>query len=452
MNEANKGIPGGPKWWRFDEYEVVSGTHIAPARGANLEEYDPFEAHEELWGGRSQDDEPPYVRLARVDPHDLDELVEWCTEFGLLGILPHRTQEVNFWPRWGGIHSQLGGSGGVSGLGLGGGSLGSVRLVVQESYRWGHGGGLVESTASVDPTAAKVDLDGNRDLDWSETGAYARGDEPPQEESPELLDERGIDTPVRIGPPEQGELLSSEELDALEDQITLVSGGRPVVRPGARILRIHSKKVERIDLAEGYAQFFPRYENVPAWVDTQPSWSGTVVEDNVFWSDSAHEALVDLEKRRYPLPTESDFLREYGEPIFLLRRYARQIEAVYDIWKRASEADTYQELRSALDSYDSEGMRQPFAEFRSSLEGVSPFAGPRPEEDGFSWPVAWNIPSLYAGLSLMMYQDFTRRGVLAKQCRECSRPFSTRRTDKKYCSIRCANRFRVRKHRKKGAR
>ena len=104
-------------WWRFSRYELRGGV-IRPAENANLEWYDPWE----LYRIRAQDTEvqPPYQSLIallssigayhqtvsfgqgvassgwRLDKRDgtlstseQTRILDWCANFGLLGILPH---------------------------------------------------------------------------------------------------------------------------------------------------------------------------------------------------------------------------------------------------------------------------------------------------------------------------------------------------------------------------
>lgn len=450
MAENERGTPNGSSWWRFEEYEAIEGTHIAPAEGAELIRYDPFEDHEELWMGRSQDDEPPYVKLARVNPQKVDEIVEWCTEFGLLGILPHRTLEVDLWPEWGGVGSLGGRESGHGRAGIEEDSLPTARRITQESYRWEAGGGRnVSTTPARRPTAGHY-----TGADYSPLMAEGRS-EPTTERhrssgNGDSWGENEPSVPIATGGPEPGDPLTRDQVEDLEHLIISFSDRHPVVRPGARILPIQSSKVEEAGLAEGYAQFFPRRKHVPAWADDHhETWSESQVEDNVFWGEQAEEALLELEQASYPLPDEDAFLREYGEPIPLVQRYVRQVQAVYKMWQEASEAESYDELKRVLGSRRPEIQGSPFPEFRTSLRGVSPYADPEESGNSFAWPVSWQIPSLYAGLNLMMYQDFAQRGVHAKQCRECNRPFATRRSAKKYCAKRCKNRHNVREYRKR---
>lgn len=445
MKTESPGVLSGSMWWRFDEYEVVDGTHIAPAEGAELERYDPVEEHRQLWEGRSQDDEPAYVKLARVDPYSIDAILNWCSQFGLLGILPHRTLEIHFWPRWGGIHSIRGGGGRPGQVGVtGGGFLGSARVIAQESYLWGAGGGLNETTAS-----ARLPPDMSEERGALKTEDEGKKNRPRSDKDTEDTERmEGPDAPIVVGPPEPGTLLTREQVEELGRMILTFSEHQPVVRPGARIRPIHSDVVRSVDFAEGYAQFFPRRKHVTAWVAANHgTWADSQVEFNVFWGDKKEEAQLELEQAEYPWPGEEEFLQEYGEPIPLVRRYLWQVRAAYDVWQKAKETETYDDLQEVLKASGPDTGGRPFDEFRASLRGVSPYAGPEPYGDGFTWPLKWQVPSLYAGLSLMMYQDFAQRGAYARQCRECGQPFASRRSEKKYCSDQCGNRYRVRKHR-----
>jgi hypothetical protein len=104
-------------WWRFSSYELW-GTYIRPTPGASLEAYDP-------WPSRPSEDadegpvpkerpQPIYQSLlqlyeeVRATPYlgaTLNEgggrkLLDWCSRYGLLGLLPHETLSVTMPARW----------------------------------------------------------------------------------------------------------------------------------------------------------------------------------------------------------------------------------------------------------------------------------------------------------------------------------------------------------------
>ena len=104
----------GQTWSRFSGYELVDG-YIRPARGAKLVSYDPWDPY---WTGRAahrKAQQPPYQSLsALVDRFEgaldadgtfvpttkaLDALLQWCQQYGLLGLLLHEAQMVFFPPR-----------------------------------------------------------------------------------------------------------------------------------------------------------------------------------------------------------------------------------------------------------------------------------------------------------------------------------------------------------------
>lgn len=454
LTESDGNEPIGSKWWRFDQYEVVGGTHIAPAEDAKLICYDPFEAHEEMWGGRGRGDEPAYLKLARLDPIDVEELLDWCSEYGLLGVLPHRTRAVHFWPVWG--QARQGGAIGSQGTGFDDsgpsgqhfdaeGAHGSGPVAEQQVYRWGQGGGWDTVSAPVSRPEE------SRSREGSEVNVEERGDRN-GERFRDLGGEKA-DAPVESSGPQEGTRLRP-------GAVARVQGWAfwqypPLRRPSAQIRRLNGASLEEVSFAEGYAQFFPRRPCVTDWVAGHYDWPETPgPSDNPFLerpqSKRHREAQQQLEQDEYPAPHEEAFLREYGEPIPLLKAYAWQVQAIYEEWEEASGAETFEELEHALGSMSSDVADQPpFEEFRASLQVVSPNAVPRREGDGYRWPLSWHIPSLYAGLNVMMLQDFTQRDVTARRCLECNRRYTTTRTDTKYCGPRCGNRHRVRRHREK---
>lgn len=103
------------KWWHFDRYIVRSGF-ICPAPKAKLKEYDPWEQY---WSSQRKHGKDavasPYVKLLnsynslpdrkdkgqrRTHKDQTESLLEWCAEFGLLGVLLQRVQRVVLAPRW----------------------------------------------------------------------------------------------------------------------------------------------------------------------------------------------------------------------------------------------------------------------------------------------------------------------------------------------------------------
>jgi hypothetical protein len=97
-------------WFRFDRYELREGC-IKPAVGATLERYRPFEQYGAPTGKTSKrqsyhallelirplDSEalanPRFSLYKWVEENEL-QVLTWCSENGLLGVLPHRTEMV----------------------------------------------------------------------------------------------------------------------------------------------------------------------------------------------------------------------------------------------------------------------------------------------------------------------------------------------------------------------
>lgn len=105
----------GGRWWRFDRYELRD-QRIVPAEGAQLSQYDPWEAYRESASRRAAG-ASPYDSLLelvgavsyvvdpgsrRISPSVETEsaILKWCAEHGLLGTLVHRVHAVTLAPRW----------------------------------------------------------------------------------------------------------------------------------------------------------------------------------------------------------------------------------------------------------------------------------------------------------------------------------------------------------------
>ena len=101
-------------WWRFDSYEMKDG-YLRPRQGARLHAYDPWELFRDSRKARGAD--PPYQvllnlvqglsleprpgpgQLLELAPGDEEQIVGWCQQFGLLGLLPHQTMLASLTPR-----------------------------------------------------------------------------------------------------------------------------------------------------------------------------------------------------------------------------------------------------------------------------------------------------------------------------------------------------------------
>jgi hypothetical protein len=83
-------------WWRFDRYEIHQG-YIRPAPGAAVETYSPWELYKVP--AKKEAITQPYHTLFRLtemgQPERERELLSWCSKFGLLGVLLHRSESVS---------------------------------------------------------------------------------------------------------------------------------------------------------------------------------------------------------------------------------------------------------------------------------------------------------------------------------------------------------------------
>lgn len=99
-------------WWRFSKYEIRDNV-ICPVSRAGIEQYDPWELFDNAReGGRRPPQgkrmmELPYQQLLALDQqiknpfkYDAGTVTEWCSRFGLLGILPHCASSITLPARW----------------------------------------------------------------------------------------------------------------------------------------------------------------------------------------------------------------------------------------------------------------------------------------------------------------------------------------------------------------
>ena len=89
-------LPGIGYWWRFSAYEMRDMV-IGPADGAKLEQYDPWrnpKAYQSLLDlARAPRRFPPSAGAER-------QILDWVTEYGLLGVLPHELLLMTLPPQW----------------------------------------------------------------------------------------------------------------------------------------------------------------------------------------------------------------------------------------------------------------------------------------------------------------------------------------------------------------
>lgn len=110
MEDQSSGVQG--MWWRFNNYQIFETPmpanvppqfaehyrYIRPAPGAELETYslsvgngsEPSIGHGSI----------SYEAIRDIDLESDDAILDWCREFGLLGILPQRTVLIRLAPRW----------------------------------------------------------------------------------------------------------------------------------------------------------------------------------------------------------------------------------------------------------------------------------------------------------------------------------------------------------------
>jgi hypothetical protein len=93
---SRPGLPGIGYWWRFSAYEMRDMV-IGPAAGARLEQYDPWASPKAY---QSLLDLARGPRLFPPSPEAERQILEWVTEHGLLGVLPHEVLMMTLPPQW----------------------------------------------------------------------------------------------------------------------------------------------------------------------------------------------------------------------------------------------------------------------------------------------------------------------------------------------------------------
>lgn len=106
---------GNCSWWRYTAYEVRAGF-IRPCRGATIQEYDPWELFNEARYARGRRQTPYHTLINlvkraaqwkngeydfRPDRRWEQEVGDWCSRYGLLGLLLAATRSLTLAPRWG---------------------------------------------------------------------------------------------------------------------------------------------------------------------------------------------------------------------------------------------------------------------------------------------------------------------------------------------------------------
>ncbi len=390
----------GSEWWRASEYEVVGGTHIAPAEDAEIVTYDPIKDHEGTWiGKRSDEDRLPYLELLEVDFQDPESILKWCQNWGLLGILPHRTLEARFWPRWRNADRPVGGGIGVGAIGQ---QVVSSHLPDQAIYRQGWG---------------------LRDL---EVVTYYREDVA------------------------EGSTLEEEDIKRAMER---GDSTFPTLRaPSVQIRQPFDGDLAELGLAEGYAIFFPRHPGVVDWFAANRPHGTRIRSEptSLLDSDQADEIEAQLERENYPIPYSEAFRREYGEPIRLMKRYTDHLARTIAFWENATEPESREEVEGLfrlLERPTAEFVPYPFL---AALQAVRPGAALTEDESGdVWWRRLWSSPSLYASLNVMILDDYPLGSASLRRCgsRTCKKLFATTHHSKAYCSVTCRDAEEMRRYR-----
>lgn len=103
-----------PDLARFGRYQVVQDS-IVPVTNIPIQRFDPWAEYQSAVG-RSRLVEPPYVSLLNLaknlrfeqspftlwqpSPEGKQEILEWCSKNGLLGVLPGMFREITLYPSW----------------------------------------------------------------------------------------------------------------------------------------------------------------------------------------------------------------------------------------------------------------------------------------------------------------------------------------------------------------
>lgn len=342
------GVPTAT-WWKADRYELYRGTHIRPAPNARLQHYDVVQDYRDSWCGTGEA-ELAYASLQNVDLDDVEDVLRWCSEFGLLGVLHHRLVSVALWPTW---KPKL--------------FAGLEQLRPWQTVLWG----------------ART---------WDDFPA-------------ESIHE---DSPSRPNGP---------ELDGIPLEESELPRGRTRLRhPGAVIQSFGTGEVRTVGIVEGYGQFFPHVEGIPQWVEreSRSHWLPYCPPIDEALGTDGRGIPKDLERQRFPLPSEPDFRRLYAEPWYLFKRAARGLHV--------PEEDSGDPASILTD------------ELRFNLERVSPSAEISQSDAARH---AWRIPSLLSAMSVFILQDLVLGDVRLPSCRHCGQRFPATRPNTLYCTATC---------------
>jgi len=242
---------------------VVGGTHLAPAEGATWEAYDPFQPTSRVGTGHKRLAwEAPYVAFLELDLRDHEAAAAWANQFGLLGILTHRTVELNFWPEW---------------------------VEVEEELR-------ELSYAEFLPHQGQY----GADLGFREIVVNY--------------------VPEGVEPSERG-LLSSEEA---RDFLSMEERFREWIRPpGVVVQDLWDGELTERDLLDGFALFFPKIDGVVPRTAHVARGRGDSFPLPVPPIEDLGALKEETSRRYYDPPFSHSFVQDYAEPLFLLEEYQR---------------------------------------------------------------------------------------------------------------------------------
>lgn len=208
---------------------------------------------------------------------------------------------------------------------------------------------------------------------------------------------------------------------------------------GVRSVDPATDTLQRLDIAEGYAQFFPHVEGVCEYAhDLWRSKYAWITEPPDMGEDEFAALGEKLSQRDdYPAPLTDAFLLEYGEPLALMRNYVISLRNTVDYWSQVARTDSIEGLDYIVLSNEGHRVRFP-PSFTAGVRAVHPTGIPWEDKKGkLHWKLGWDSRSLYGTLNTMVLQDFALRGARAKYCTRCGRLFVTKQYNKEYCSSKC---------------
>ena len=391
-------------WWRAEKYGPEPGNksddpndwiYITPAsdktRSLNPAEW----ILEHQIGQEAKKGNPPYLSLIHISLGINKEIVQWCSEFGLLGILHHRLRFLALWPQW--VYNS------------------NEKKYIPKQIVFDN----TPYPRMYNPNLApRILRDGSNFFS-----------------TPTMSKENTSNTPLTDTEAQEYKKYASPEILQFLPQLNYVEVTNEMNKP------------VRQNILEGYGQFFPAVDHrIVQWQRTG-SLNDLVIET---LNKSAFPSPIDdtfLWQYSEPISLFNKYIVIMKILVYLYRKLAT-ITNREQYTQFLEDASTSGNLTTLFPNSIKKLIVQEIEEYGPRWDSISnallfafeTFARVHqiPKfSPGSEWTIRLRNSSLFDLLSVWAYQDIVTEKKQTLLCKKCNNLFVTNRSDRKYCSDQC---------------